>query len=268
MPVITKGKKVRCPICGRYTYPTVDHVPPKSRGNKENMDKVYVFPRENQYRSKEVVQGGLKFEFLCEDCNSRVLGSDLDKELTSFYNRVTNSKGDEIVWMGDVSKIIKAIFGHILATSNYSKCVPDMQMKNYIKKNKIPDGVHLYAFYYPYENMFLIRNVVSTVFHKRNNSAINLTKAKIVSCLYFYPLAFIVAPPDFCPFAVDLSELVRSGVNGIHLSKNSFVNPHTKKILPPCWPCEMGDKSKDDSIDALVCGFEAKESCVAKIRKG
>ncbi len=265
---MSNKKRVKCPICEEYKFPTRDHVPPKSCNNKDDVVRTYVFPIETGYARSEISQGGLTFSFICAECNNGLLGIQTDTELKSLYETVLHSNDTNIKWTGSIEKIIKCLFGHILATDSFSNVAPDKEMRNYINKGIFPTETHLYLLYYPYHDVFIIRDVVPMQFFPRTTSIFPQTRNKMhmVSCLYFHPLAFIVSDSDYYPLAVDLTKLVLDGKNEIELNKNSFTNILTGEILPPCWPCAMGNKQQNDTIDSIMSGREGRNAQLAKTR--
>lgn len=251
-----KKKRVRCPICGKYEFPTKDHVPPKSCNNKNDVVRKMVFPSIEGVKKDKIIQGGLSFSFICPTCNNDLLGAKTDKELAELFNTVTDSKNDVVVWEGDINNLVKSVFGHILATGEYSKVTYDREMRSFIMKGLMPNHTHLYLLYYPYNDVFLIRTVIPFEYFRRVSPARRMNDKRIVSCFYFYPFAFIVADADYYSGAIDLIEMLKNNQNTINLSKLSFLNPYTKSLLPPCWPCQIGEQSENDTVDVVLSGKE------------
>lgn len=251
-----KKKRVRCPICGKYEIPTKDHVPPKSCNNKSDVVRKFIFPSINGTKKDRIIQGGLSFSYICPKCNNDILGAKTDKELADLYKVVFNSKEDIVAWEGNINNLVKSVFGHILATGEYSKVTYEKEMRLFVKKGILPERTHLYLLYYPYNDVFLIRTVIPFEYFNRATPVRKMNDNKIVSCFYFYPLAFIVADANYYSEAIDLIDALQNNQNKITLSKHSFSNPYTKNMLPPCWPCQMGKQSEDDTVDAVLSGKE------------
>ena len=256
-------EKIKCPICGNIDFPTKDHVPPKSCNNKKDVIRTFIFPSETSCSRKTIMQGGLSFSYICSNCNNNVLGHRVDKELANLFDTVLNSNDIQISWTGDINKLIKAVFGHILATGD----VYDKEMRKYINSDILPTHAHLYLFYYPYKNVFIIRDVVPLEHFLRTYSIRRMDDFKMISCLYFYPLAFIVTDKDFYPLAIDLVELVKNGETSFILNKNSFTNILTGKALPACWPCQIGTSDISDTVDAVVSGREGRNAQLVTIKR-
>lgn len=259
-------KRIKCPICGKYDYPTRDHVPPKSCNNKDDVIRTYVFPTETGFERKNISQGGLVFSYICAKCNNDVLGLQSDKELASLYETILISKDINIKWCGDISKIVKAVFGHLLATDVYSGVSYDKEMRDYINKDVIPKKTHIYLLYYPYHDVFLIRDVVPIRHFPRPDSINPFNRIEMISCLYFYPLAFVITDDTFYPLAVDLTKLLVSGETEIVLNRYTFTNIMTGKLFPPCWPCNIGNFNEPDTIDAICSGREGRNAQLVTIK--
>ena len=260
-------KRIKCSICGNYDFPTKDHVPPKSCNNKKDVIRTFIFPTEKGYSKKTIIQGGLNFSYICSNCNNNVLGVHADKELENLFNTILNSSGVNVSWSGNIEKVIKSVFGHILATDDFSPVTYDKEMRDFINKNIVPKHAHLYLLYYPYKNVFIIRDVLPLEHYLRKRSIRRMNDFKMISCLYFYPLAFIVTDEDFYPLAIDLVELLKSGATSFVLNKNSFTNIITGKLLPPCWPCEIGNTNTDDTVDIVASGREGKNAQIAIVKQ-
>ena len=261
-------RRVRCPICGKYDFPTKDHVPPKSCDNKDSVIKTFLFPTKTGYGRKEITQqGGLNFNYICDDCNNRLLGTMYDPELASFYNQVMKSNDTNILLSADIKKVAKAIFGHILATIDYSPCVYDKEMGDFVIKGTVPKKAHLYLLYYPYNDIFILRNVIPFEYFNRPNSAKVTSSNRMFSCFYFHPFAFVVTDPGFNYIAVDLIKLIESNEKSFFLNRNTFKNLLTGKTFPPCWPCNIGEKDIDDTIDVIMSGKEGSEGIITRKKR-
>ena len=260
-------KRIKCPICGNYDYPTRDHVPPKSCNNTNDVIRSFVFPTETGFARKEISQGGLTFSFICSKCNNEVLGIQSDKELRDLFETVLNSNDVNIKWIGSIEKIVKSVFGHILATDVFSNVTYDKEMRNYVNKDVFPKNTHLYLLFYPYKDVFLIRSVVPIQFFPRKLSIKPKNEMAMVSCFYFHPLAFIVTDSDYYPLAVDLTKLISEHKNEIVLNRYSFTNILTGKPFPPCWPCAIGDSDENDTVDSIVSGKEGRSTQLVIERK-
>lgn len=260
-----RKKRVKCPICGKYNFPTKDHVPPKSCNNRDAVIKTYLFPTPDGYERLNLIQqGGLNYSYICSDCNNRILGEDCDPELARLYNQIVSSTDDVINMSLDVTKLIKAVFGHILATGSFSPCVYDKEMRDFIIKNAVPKKAHLYILYYPYRDVFIIRNVIPIAYFERPHSTKVTNAKRMFSCFYFYPLAFIVTDPGFNSPGIDLVKTLEESSNALTINKNMFKNLLTNKVLPPCWPCNIGSKEVDDTVDAILGGREASEALISR----
>ena len=81
-------KREKCPICGKYDFPTKDHVPPQCCGNSGKTLIHYFFAKKNGQPDIKESQSGIHYKHICADCNNNVLGSKFDQELKKFYDCV------------------------------------------------------------------------------------------------------------------------------------------------------------------------------------
>ena len=250
-----KNEKKKCPICGNFDIPSSDHVPPKCCGNKGKKITHYFFSNRYGKLEQKETQNGVHFEYICSQCNNSILGRNLDDYLKEFYNHVVISNDTNIKWSGDIEKIVKCIFGHILATSEYSPCVFDKEMREYLLKNMMPNRISIYLFYYPYNAIFTIKDAVPIVFFNKCIQRNYIYPEKtMVTCLYFHPFAFIVSEKNEFKQGVDLLRLIENKQNEIVLNRNTWVNLNNGTLLPPCWPCMIGNPNEIGTVDAIVKG--------------
>ncbi len=256
-----KEKRVRCPICGKYSFPTQDHVPPKSCGNNGRTLTHYFITKVDGTEVIKESQKGMHYDYICSKCNNEILGSNLDIELKKLYDVILNSPDINIKWQGDVKKISKCILGHILATNKYSSALWDKEMRNFILKDKLPKLFSLYLFYYPYNATFTIKHAVPVLFYENSARKNYICPNNVMlDCLYFNPLAFIVVDKGSFPVGIDLLDLVNKGEDTIVLNKNSWVDIVNKVVLPPCWPFMISNNKKQNTIDAIVGGSDMLSS--------
>lgn len=251
----TKNEKKKCPICGKYDIPSSDHVPPKCCGNKGKKITYYFFKNSYGKIEQKETQNGVHFEYICSQCNNSILGRNLDDCLKAFYNYVIASNDKNIKWNGNVEKIVKCIFGHVLATSEYSSCVFDKEMREFILKNIIPKRISMYLFYYPYNAIFTIKDAFPIVYFNKDLHRNYICPEKtVVTCLYFHPFAFIISDKNKFEEGVDLIQLIETNQNEIILSRDSWINSTNGIQLPSCWPCMIGDPDEIGTVDAIVKG--------------
>lgn len=260
----------RCVICGKYYKNlSVDHIPPHSCGNKGRIRYNLLYLR-TLTKNGRVSENGLKFETICERCNNE-LGAKYDKSFASFYNAILSSakNGDpSAIWKGNPVLLAKSVFGHILAAKNVSDLCPepkkdqasgktvkdflnyensqkrhifcnddlDKEMRNYVRSNIFPKSVHLYAFYYPYENVIVcIQHCLPVPYPKESDSSV--PEDCFMSGLYFYPVAFIATTSAF-PQGTEILSLCQSNRTEISISFTSWTYEKIGKPKPFAWPCQ------------------------------
>jgi|SRR5690554_522526 len=208
MPLIrTKGpKRGLCNICGEHGDLTEDHVPPKGtikfpRMTLYGIGEVLNAQAEKDRRGRDFQQG-VKFRSICATCNGDYLGGLYDLELKDFANNVGNYL-HSLVARPDITrfpvapgKIIRAVFGHILALG--VERIPRGDMGDAMAElvlnpdQEIPDNLHVYYWIYPFWDQVSIRNFGFLVRFG--------TPPLISSVLKFFPLGFMVLwnpSPDF-----------------------------------------------------------------------
>ena len=251
---------VKCPICGRKAEPSKDHIPPKSCGNKGNKIIQYFFISHGK-RIEKKASNGVYFETICSDCNNGLLGGKYDKKLKEFYEFVCSDKNDILCWKGDITQIIKSVFGHMLALYHFTNAEPDKAMRKYLLRDILPENYSLNLFYYPYDAIFFAKNSMPLQFFKREKSII--PKQILSTVLYFYPFAFMLSYKKKFQNGIDLIELVKNKTSKLKLNKNSWKNYLTEEILPPCWPFEISENHSNDTVDSVVGGAEMESLAIA-----
>lgn len=225
-----KKKYGKCSICGKTTYLSVDHIPPKCCGN--NSDTYYI-----QYTPEYLGKGanckpkhsqnGLTFENICQECNN-IMGSKYDTQLQSFRNLILSIvKEVPFDTKFSLEKVCKSVVGHFLSASSYDSCVFSRIMRDYYLNDnkKIHDGYSLLCTYYPYNNIiFSLNNYVVANWCGDN------TPDGMISSLYFYPFAFIFCEKQHNIIGSDLFEMCRNKCLMLKMSTNDW------KDKPPFWP--------------------------------
>ena len=239
-----------CAICGKYGKLSFDHIPPQSCGNNQNVYyysfQQFVTDPKLKFK-KNHSQNGVKSKNICSECNN-LLGSKYDPELSKLKNIAIESfKGNQLVDKSiDVKKIIKSVFGHYLSISPYDqKTTMDEEMTSYFwdHKNNIYEGYSLYMFLYPYKDtIYSFKNyLVSQV----SSDGIALPNG-MLSCLYFYPFAFIFMEKQKFNRGVDLIRFVNSNQSSFEVNNGDWI--FKNKILSPIWPCNPEDDGTGSSF--------------------
>lgn len=263
-------KREKCPICEKYEFPTKDHVPPKCCGNSGKTLIHYFVAKKNGQPDIKESQSGIHYEHICADCNNNVLGSKFDQELKKFCDCAITSKENVITWTGNIVNVVKAIFGHMLATNKYSSCVYDKEMRKFINKNILPRKISLYLFYYPYDATFTIKDAVPFLLFEPEKRKTNILKEySMFDCLYFSPFAFIIADKGNVEQGVDLVDLLEKENDTVILNKTSWFDYQHNKILPECWPFKISNGKEVNTVDGFIGGggIETTNISVKKVHK-
>lgn len=248
------GKGI-CSICLKEGNLSFDHVPPKCCGNKDNSRYIRYLP---EYLSECLKakplhsQNGIKFRTLCAKCNND-LGSKYDRSLMSLCKSIIKMGNNHICSCPAAPiNINKAVIGHLLATTNpmVNRKVENDWRKFYLDTSEqLPkefcEKYSLFCFYYPYkESVFILRNFVSFGFFSGP-----------LSCLYFYPAAFVFCNKQKVSHCTDFLTAKRSESLEI-----GFWIGNDGRLLDPCWPAVP-------SSDIVVCDIASAEQSVIKIKK-
>lgn len=190
---VTKEDTI-CNICREeHDKLSFDHVPPKGGINLSDMDVInYCKPQfGTNFKEKDIIQNGLRFRTLCENCNNN-LGAKYDDCFNTLMKDVKNFLLSKIILPDEISietyptKILKSLLGHIIASKNdiiggrfYNA------IREYIfdKDAILPEFIKVYFWVYRY-NCTIIKN----------DSILRTPEGEIkaYSLLKSFPLAFAI----------------------------------------------------------------------------
>lgn len=233
-----KAKVDICNICGKKGKLTWEHVPSKSCNNNTNyrINKLFTVDKTKLvYES----QNGIKYRTICEECNNKKLGANLDKEFLLFYQQtkdfVEAAKSREEVGIININlvDVIKCLFCKFLAMDiEFMRDKVSMAMRNFIFENKISDNLHVYFRLYPYNTIIQTRNHITGQILKNNYST-----EGVISLLYYYPFAFILSDQEENIGFVDLMNHIdfSNPVVNLKITPLSAFNRVTGILLPYDW---------------------------------
>lgn len=262
--VKTKNKNYGfCSICKEHKKFSFDHIPPRSCGNN---GKIFYYTYDslmnsgnNQFK-KYQSQNGVKFCFICSECNS-YLGSHYDVELKKMHDytlaSINNSISENIPI--NLDSIIKSILGHLLASVSYEYgTIIEKDISEYYFKGEKPflEKYSLYFSYYPYKDSIFILN--NYVVGKDNNDIAPLPKG-MISSFYFYPFAFIFMQKQNYEIGIDLLEIHKNNNKAFKL--NIFNWTYKNVLLSPLFPANVSDDIYSPSF-MLIHGSSTKNSIV------
>lgn len=226
----------KCSICGKETWLSVDHIPPKCCGNNSDTYYItYVLKKSEKFSGNEIKpvhsQNGLKFVNICHACNNN-MGSKYDTHLQKFRNVILSliqktQCNDKFV----LENVCKSVIGHFLAASSYDSCTYSQIMRNYYLNDDktIYDEYSLRCAYYPHKN---------NIFSFNNYVLADLSSGTLpygmISSLYFYPFAFIFCEKQYNIIGSDLFEICK---NNLMLT----INTDDWNDKAPYWPA-ISDK--------------------------
>lgn len=203
-PRVKAGPEGFCNICLGRGPLTEDHVPPRGSCRPRRIDlqnlssTLEVDPR---FRAKRHMQDGVKFQTLCEICNTSRLGSNSDPEL----NRVSRSVAQYLRPLLDrrltlpvrhviearTNRVARAVLGHLLAAdvrdcSEEPRDAPMLRvMREFVvdENAAIPESLAIYYWLFPAQFQVILRGI-----------GIGFPGGTVVAdFLKYYPIAFMVA---------------------------------------------------------------------------
>ena len=197
-----------CLICDEYGRLTEDHVPPKGAiiltAVEQNLaTEIY------GSNSNPVVKGvpgkrGSTFKTICARCNNYHLGRN-DSEVARFFKELNyrimtyiksaNSHSKILSIEVDAIKFSRAMIGHILAATSSQQCLKTPvkaphfdSLKKFVlgDDSAISETHDLYYWYYPFRRHYSAKILG---FHNEGSNS-------TISCLNFFPLAFLITPKN------------------------------------------------------------------------
>ena len=261
-----KPKYARCNICGSCAQMTEDHVPPKFWHNSNLKYYSQGFggydpPQASSwfpYKSRN----GITFQTICADCNNRVLGTK-DKALKDFCDQIKRRSNSKLVLSMlfnchiHANAVAKAVIGHMLAAKEYydEDSAIEKVLRPYVLCDKMvpPTNMQLLYFYYPWNYIVVGRDVVVSRLASRNDKY--RTPTGVISCLYSYPLAFILTDSNQDLRLRDLFAYCRTNPNSkvdVLFDLNSQFYPGSKELRNALWPMNVSDDS--DGVQMLLGG--------------
>lgn len=164
------AEKGYCRICGKFAELTVDHIPPKSCGNKGRTS----FTVGNK---SVIMQNGFHCRTICAECNNTLLGANLDKDFKKFYDEVKFAKSSPALTKQglleikvDPQKVLRCILAHFLAAN---VCHRKLSVKGVLNSpldtdiiyeryrqfvlgnTTVLENTNVYYWYYPYSNIVI-----------------------------------------------------------------------------------------------------------------
>lgn len=185
-----------CSICRKKAQLSRDHVPPKGCGNIHDVSLTRLLSKESK---PNYSQGGHHFKTICQQCNS-FIGRHYDPVLIKLCNEVLNfikAKHQNIIIPAQSfhftkpNIIAKSIIGHTLASNSIEFNENNIEYSKYYQtiadyvldpEALLPDNVDIYFWTYPYNDITIIRFLVTSSLYETGHFNGDVIK--------FLPLAF------------------------------------------------------------------------------
>ena len=193
------GKNGQCNICGSVGLLTEDHSPPKSCYRPKAVQVRHIVELLNaESRPTEkigrILQNGLKFRTLCQQCNNDYLGLRYDPALASFTNTVANFLTSSMTLpevasiRGNPQWMMRSIFGHVAAqgVGRYLKGKETEQLVDWFKDDTqpLPEGIRFYYWPFPYHDCIVFRD--AAYLHIPSGDVC------VIWLLKFFPVSFLM----------------------------------------------------------------------------
>lgn len=244
-----------CNICSKIDNLTVDHVPPKFSNNKTAKHYQVAFGLyKKPHQSREYplkVQNGVAYRSICARCNNQILGIELDTTYKKFVDNIVSmftlspDMFHKKQFQVRINRLTRAVLGHLLAAKNFydDRCTVDKKLRKYVLNTSAQlKGFKLYCFLYPYETTLVVRDMVLLQASQRIFAF--SVPVGMISCLYSFPIAFILTDEkEKLPF-VDLLSFCTVSIDDeriINLSLSDLYFPGTRTLRDPFWPCNIVD---------------------------
>lgn len=268
---IKRSKIDKCNICGEVTNLTWDHVPPKNCFNDTKIVCNRLFDPEalRISRKYKIFQSGIRYRTICGNCNNGLLGAIYDTELKKFIDVIDKMFNSKIILDGiynttfNANKISRSIVGHLLsAKAEYDgETLIDEKLRTFFlnQSNIPPDNLKLLYYIYPYESMLILRDIVVEELAELPSG--------LISCLLFYPIAFILCDGVRNCSLTDMFSLCSKNIDdetNIPINFNScrHSNGRLRHFL---WPCNISNK--DDGTSFILGGKHFVDSVYAPKRE-
>ena len=248
-----KTKEGICNLCLNY-FPSLtdDHVPPKGsiKPRKVGLKKLSNFVNPVDPRIKDKIsQNGVKFPTLCNQCNNRRLGKELDPALNDFSRRIAHimRNAERLTFPSKVpisckpQQIVRSIFGHLLASElrEDMTSAPAAGPKRDLMRRYVMDPIldlpqEFNVFFWPFCADYQV--MLSGTAMLKNNQIIK------GDFLKYFPLAFWItyeAPISILSNMRDYELLVRA--SSFNEEREIFVKTGFQGSIRPDWPEFPGD---------------------------
>lgn len=243
-----------CNICGKKTYLTWDHIPPKSLLQEPNTYVNTLFHElPSPDRHMKQYQSGIKYQSICSHCNNELVGK-YDVDLSAFTKAVISEleicvqkllnheidRVNSITIIAKINKVLRAICGHFLAMKNHydAETTIDCYLRSYLMDAKQTfSGFFLHSWFYPYSTILNARDFTLA------GTPQNLHPKGYVSVMVYYPLAYLISTLDESVVSLDnLGSYSTANIDEevpvtLHLSTMYYAN--TQRIKDLKWPCNV-----------------------------
>jgi len=149
----------------------------------------------NNFPKPKISQNGVKYRFICSDCNSK-LGGLYDSVLNDFAISIGRFFKSNLYFPATIKiktkpkAIIKSILGHLVsAKKEIDNTLLDGKIREYIFNDsaELPDDINIFYWIYPYDCVVIMRDFIMPA--KRNG---DFRTSGIFQIIKYFPIAYLV----------------------------------------------------------------------------
>ncbi|WP_155837760.1 hypothetical protein [Hydrogenovibrio marinus] len=208
-----------------------------------------------------LVQNGVKYKTLCDNCNNNILGAKCDGEFGVLTHRVSEHlySGIQLPGYSTFSvriapqKIMRSVLGHLkaLGVERYEMGRFTEPVRDYLLNTSLPlpEGIKVYYWLHPYRRNVTIRDAALASLELKSTCNFWLLK--------FYPLAFMVTFNQGNGFSriINAMDLDRYGSLDFDQEVDLPILFDERDIKHPYWPEAPEDSTMvfygEESYDAI-----------------
>lgn len=260
---VKRGKTGVCNICLTPCDLQWDHVPPQGGIDVVPLEQYTILERLAGRADKPnrlLTQNGVKFQTLCRNCNTNILGGQYDRTLNDFACVVGQFLKNEhplpstAIFTTKPARLLRSLFGHLLAAkAEVMHSKPDVAMRRFVLDPTAPLPQELNVFYwvYPHPQVHVARDIVMLSLY-----ASLAGTPGIFSILKYFPVAYLVTNLTAYEGLPSLSGLFSPAID----AEVQITLPLTG-LKPPDWP--------DDGNNIVAGGgISQAQSSVSAFPKG
>lgn len=202
------------------------------------------YPREHS-------QNGTKFRTICCKCNNN-LGTFYDISFIEFIREAVQkiainfSYEKSIICNIKPSKVIKSLFGHLLAAKgDYEESLIDTEMRRFFLNDSLwKPEFYIFYWFHPYSNIEIVRDLAICNIGNKNTDVFNMLK--------MYPISFYITKEKTYNHLSNLNDYCCEDTDKY---VQVPLNINVDELITPDWPFVIDDNTllmRGQSINSSV----------------